>query len=86
MKSDKMNSPALEVRILYAEGCGHTPGAVETVRSVASTMGLEFRLKMIRIDNPRQAWDLRFLGSPTVQVNGLDIDPSARSQDSFGFM
>jgi hypothetical protein len=24
------------------------------------------------------------LGSPTVQVNGLDIDPSARTSSSYG--
>ena len=29
--------------------------------------------------------DLRFLGSPTVQVNGLDIDPAAHAREDFGY-
>jgi hypothetical protein len=40
--------------------------------------------RLIRTQEEADAW--RFLGSPTVQVNGLDIDSSARTSSIFGFM
>jgi hypothetical protein len=27
----------------------------------------------------------KFLGSPTVRINGLDVEPSARSNTQYGF-
>jgi len=30
------------------------------------------------------AMEVRFLGSPTVRVNGLDIDPTAWERQSYG--
>jgi hypothetical protein len=32
------------------------------------------------------ARELRFLGSPTVRINGMDIEPSARSRNYYGMM
>ena len=39
----------------------------------------------VRITDPAMAKPLRFLGSPTVLINGLDIEPGARDSDQFGF-
>jgi len=27
----------------------------------------------------------KFLGSPTIRINGLDVDPSMRSSTNYGF-
>jgi hypothetical protein len=37
-----------------------------------------------QIPTPEEAQQRRFLGSPTVLVNGVDIDPNARQQVSYG--
>ena len=37
------------------------------------------------ITTPKMAESFRFLGSPTVLVNGLDVEPSARNSDQIGF-
>jgi hypothetical protein len=36
------------------------------------------------VDTPEQAEALAFLGSPTVQVGGRDIESEARSRTDFG--
>lgn len=64
--------------------CSATPAAIRLIESVARGMGLSIALEQILVDTPEQAEALAFLGSPTVQVNGCDIEPEARSRTDFG--
>jgi hypothetical protein len=64
--------------------CPATPGMVRLVESVARGMGISIALEQILVDTPEQAAALSFLGSPTVQVDGRDIEPEARSRTDFG--
>lgn len=75
----------LDVQILYTEGCANTPQTIKRVRDVAREMGIPIDVRQIRVATQDQADKLSFLGSPTVQVNGLDIDPAAHAADNFGF-
>jgi hypothetical protein len=64
--------------------CPATPVAIRLVESVARGMGISIALEQILLDTPEQAEALAFLGSPTVQVGGRDIEPEARSRTDFG--
>lgn len=64
--------------------CSATPGTVQLVESVARGMGISIDVEQILVDTPEQAEALAFLGSPTVQVGGRDIEPEARSRTDFG--
>jgi len=75
----------LDVRILYTEGCANTPQTVQRVQQVAGDLGIDIQIHKVLVTSQEQANELRFLGSPTVQINGLDIDPAARSANAFGF-
>ena len=76
----------VEVRILFSEGCDNTPPTIDLIDNISSELGIEIDLKMVPVESQDQAQQWKFLGSPTVQVNGLDIEPSARSAVAFGFM
>jgi len=76
----------INVRIFYTEGCDHTPPTIDLVKNTASKMGIDIDLETIKVQNQEQAESQKFLGSPTVQVNGIDVDPSTRSVNAFGFM
>jgi hypothetical protein len=39
---------------------------------------------MVIVGSEEQARKMRFLGSPTVQIEGFDIEPSARDSIAFG--
>ena len=47
-------------------------------------MGISISLEQILVDTPEQAEALAFLGSPTVQVGGRDIEPEAQVRQDFG--
>ena len=75
----------LHVRVLYAEGCANTPQTVQRVRDVARDLGIPIELDEVLVTSQDQADEIRFLGSPTVQIDGRDIDPAARTANAFGF-
>jgi hypothetical protein len=83
MKKDKMK---VEVKVLFSEGCDNTPPTIDPIKQTALESGIDIDLKKVPVESQEQAQQSKFLGSPTVQVNGLDIEPSARSSTAFGFM
>ncbi len=72
---------AIDVEILYFEGCPtFEPTRQMVERALAGEAGVELRLVDVGAaggESPRA-----FLGSPTVLVNGRDIDPSAEATDN----
>jgi len=75
---------AVQIRVLYSEGCVSTPPTVELVKKVAQELNLLVNIEMDMVSSEEQARELRFLGSPTVQIEGSDIEPSARESLAFG--
>ena len=77
-------SGIIQIRILGSEGCANTPPTVELVKNVARDLNIPVHVETVMVETPEQAMELRFLGSPTVLVEGVDIDPSARDSLAFG--
>jgi hypothetical protein len=82
--AEEANMP-IPVRLLYTEGCANTQPTLQRVREVARELSIEIDVDLVRITTQKQADALRFLGSPTVQINGQEIDPAARAAGVFGF-
>lgn len=76
----------ISIVVLHTDGCPSTPKTVERIRECISELGMPtvIREVLVRTQEEADAW--RFLGSPTVQINGIDIDSSARTSNMFGFM
>jgi len=75
---------AAQIRVLYSEGCASTPPTVELVKNIAQDLNIPIRVEMVIVGTQEQARELHFLGSPTVQIEGFDIEPSARDSLAFG--
>ena len=76
----------VEVKVFFSEGCDNTPLTIDLIKRTALESGIEIDLKTVLVESQDQAQQWKFLGSPTVQVNGLDIEPSTRSVPAFGFL
>ena len=72
------------VEILYFDSCPTWRRAEEEVRRMLSESNIEASLRLVPIVTNEDAQRLRFLGSPTVRVDGVDVDPSSRFATSFG--
>jgi hypothetical protein len=75
---------ALDICVYHTEGCANTLPAIQRIRDIARDAGIEIELRQVQVADDAQAEEFRFLGSPTVQVNGLDIDPTVRTSTTFG--
>jgi len=72
------------VRIVYFEGCPHAQPAAELVRGVAAELAVQVSVKMVRVRSAEEAHRKRMLGSPTLQVNGVDVEePPARGRRDY---
>ena len=76
----------MTVEVLYFEGCPNHEPAVERVREVLRAEGIVDEVKEVEVRDAQTAERLRFLGSPTIRVNGVDVEPSASSSESFGLV
>ena len=77
-------SPTLQVKVASLERCGATQPTINLVKNTAKELGLAIDFEYVAITTREQANAHRHLGSPTIQINGLDIDPAARNADQFG--
>jgi hypothetical protein len=74
-----------QVEILYFEGCPNYEPARALVERLARELDLEPEIELIEVADPEAADALRFLGSPTVRVEGMDVEPGAEERHDFAF-
>jgi hypothetical protein len=74
----------MTIQVLYFEGCPNHAPTVALVKQVVATLGMEVQIEEVEVASPEEAVFKRFLGSPSVLVNGVDIDPQARQRTDYG--
>jgi len=75
----------VQIKVVYTEGCDNTPPTIQRIREMAAELGIPIELTQVLVSTEEEAEAAHFLGSPTVLVNGLDLDPAMRDQTAFGF-
>ena len=76
----------MKVEILYLDGCPNHRPAVERIREILAEGGISASLAEVNVPDLPAARRMGFLGSPTIRVNGLDVEPAARSVRDYGMM
>ena len=76
-----MSQPRVE--LLYFDGCPNQEAARALVERIATELAIEADMDLVEIANANAAVQLRFLGSPTVRVDGLDVEPGAEERPDF---
>ena len=65
----------MRVSFLYYEDCPSHDVALERLREVMDEEGIPGVVEVVKVETEEQARELRFVGSPTIRVDGQDIDP-----------
>ena len=76
-----MNKPLVEV--LTFEGCPHAEPALELAKRVIAESGSGATVRRVDVPDADAAEAHRFLGSPTIRVNGRDIEPGVAERDQY---
>ncbi len=73
----------MNVDILYFEGCPNHAIALGMVRRILYREKIHAEVRLIEVADEKAAETVRFLGSPSVRVNGVDIEPSREGDSPF---
>jgi hypothetical protein len=66
----------VRVEFLYWEGCPSTPEAEALLRDVLRERDLDVEVEHREVRTQQEAERERFPGSPTIRVDGRDVDPA----------
>jgi hypothetical protein len=69
----------LRVTLQYWEECPSHDQALARLRKVLEDEGVHVEIELVKVESEEQAMRLRFVGSPTILVNDVDIDPPTTS-------
>jgi hypothetical protein len=72
------------VEILYFDGCPNHHPALAMVERVSRELGIEPEIRLVNVPDDETARQVRFLGSPTIRVDGRDVDPDTAERDDYG--
>src|SRR5581483_10595438 len=76
----------MKIEILGFDGCPNHKPAVQRVQEVLHEEGVSAELAEVNVRDPSMVQELKFLGSPSIRVDGLDVEPSARTASEYGMM
>ena len=65
----------MKVELFYWRGCPSYPEAQRLVEEVLARAGVDAAVELREVETDEQAAELRFPGSPTIRIDGRDVDP-----------
>ncbi len=65
----------MKIEVLYSPGCPNYRPTVERIQRVLASESLETEIRPVAVQTDAEARQLLFPGSPTIRVNGEDVEP-----------
>ena len=73
----------MKVEVLYVAYCPSHPAAVKLVRDVLAQEGVAADVHEVLVSDEGMAGKLKFLGSPTIRINGQDVVSQTQKARNF---
>ena len=73
----------MKIELLYFDGCPNHEALLPRLRELVVRAGISTEIELRRIADVHAAQRERFLGSPTVRVNGYDVEPGAELRTDY---
>ena len=74
----------MKIELLYFDGCPSHERLQPLLDQLVHEAGVQAAVELRRVESAEAAEAERFLGSPTVRIDGEDIDPGAKDRTDFG--
>ena len=74
----------MTLELLYFDGCPNHEALLPHLEELLRCAEITLDIRLRRIAGHTAAERERFLGSPTVRVDGRDVEPGAEERDDFG--
>jgi hypothetical protein len=76
-------APARSVELWYVDGCAHYEALGAHLDDLLRRAGVHAHVRLRNVADESAAVRERFLGSPTVRVDGHDVEPGADERTAF---
>lgn len=76
----------MKIEVLYVANCPNHAVALERLREVLSAESFQKHVNEVLVKDADMAKSLKFLGSPTIRINGRDVEPQGEKAAAFGLM
>jgi hypothetical protein len=74
----------MSVEMLRTEDCPHADEYLPRLRALLAGAGIDVPVEIRVVSDPDQARQERFLGSPTIRVDGRDVEPGGDQRHDYG--
>jgi len=74
----------MKVELLYIAECANHPEAARMLRETLREYGFRDEVSEIEVTESAQAQALTFIGSPSIRIDGKDIEPTLPEQPHYG--
>jgi hypothetical protein len=73
----------MQIELLYFPGCPHALAYRVHLDALVRAAGVTDPVRLVCVDDDEEVRVRQFLGSPTVRINGRDVDPSAERRSDY---
>lgn len=70
----------LKIKFLWYEDCPSHDDGFRLLQDVLAELDVEADIERIKVETEEEAQALHFPGSPTIRINGVDIDPEGAAR------
>ncbi len=70
------------IEVFYVPGCPNHQAAIDRVRNAVRSAAIDAAIQEIAVTDDAMAGQLKFPGSPTIRIDGRDVESTP--QDSYG--
>jgi hypothetical protein len=65
------------IEVFYVPGCPNHHPAIQSLRNALRSAAIDVPIQEIAITDETMARQFRFPGSPTIRVDGIDVEPTS---------
>lgn len=73
----------MNIEVLYLSECPSHAAAVKLIMDVLAAEGVTAAIHQVLVQDGGMATELKFLGSPTIRINGKDVAGETQSAERF---
>jgi hypothetical protein len=76
----------MKIEVFYVSDCPNHRVALQRLRAILSPESFHAHVREVLVTDVRMAQALKFPGSPTIRVNGHDVEPQSEQSRAVGLM
>jgi hypothetical protein len=76
----------MKIEVFYVPDCPNHAVALQRLRAILSPERFHAQVREVLVTDAHMAQSLKFPGSPTIRVNGHDVEPQSEKSPAVGLM